>query len=113
MKIKSILWIDNTQKRYYSIIFGGLVYHIIHETTGNSLYEIENLFNIDPGMFLTELMYCGINENEEYKKGNINLIEDFNPFEIIEEDEYNAKYLRKGFIGGRLITESVCGIYEC
>ena len=113
MKIIPILWIDNTQTRTYSIIFGGLIYHVIYGTVLDSLEEVEEKFNIDIGMFLTELMYCAINENEEYEKGNVQLLEDFNPFEIIEEGNYTAKYLRRGFVGGELMSESVCRIYEC
>ena len=112
MKITAILWKDNQQNIHFSIAFGGLIYHIISSTNLLSIESIENYFGIDLGIFLTELMYCGINENEEYEKGALELLEDFNPFEIIEKEDFRAKYLRKGIVGEELMTESAQRIYE-
>lgn len=100
LKAQGILWVDDKDQRHYSLKFQGIVYHLF--------YNVISEMDIDLGEVLTQIMYCDINENEEYEKGNVCLIEEFQPKEVIEEYEFKALYLRRS-----QISESVCGISKC
>lgn len=100
LKAQGILWVDDKNRRNYSMIFQGIVYHLF--------FNVFSEMDIDLGDVLTQIMYCDINENEEYKKGNVCLIEEFNPREVIEDYEFDSLYLRS-----LELSECVCKIYEC
>lgn len=90
MKVKLIKWADWNHNTNISLEFSGMIYHLLYEV--HPEYDLDN---IDIPMTLSNILYFDVNEDEEIEKEACVLLEDFNPHEVIFEDEQDAYYHRR------------------
>lgn len=95
LKVTNLVWQDFYHRTNFSIIFGGVVYHILYNTDTEE-------FDVDVGRILTEIVYNIINENLWLTEGRAELKKNFNPHDIIEEQEINAMFAYQQKISNKL-----------